>query len=104
MSKLKTHGPLTGGQHRTMMLVCRGMTHQAIAEHLGVGRQTVSDRIQAATHKMGCLNSAEAAAHYAQWMLLHELLRSGQIQPASCGAVERRARMLVPTVETVVGL
>lgn len=100
MSNLKKHGPLTGEQHRTMILVCQGRTHREICDLLNVSRQTVSDRVQAATHKMGCLNSAGAAAQYAQWMLLHDLLRHGHIEPSARGAIERRARMLVPTVET----
>lgn len=89
--------PLTADQHRALYLICQGRTHAEAAAELGTNRTAISDRLRAATRKMGCANSTEAAAHYAQWLLIRALLKGEQIRPGAVPALERRARMLVPT-------
>lgn len=97
MSNVKREGPLTPCQHDVMRLICKGRSHREIQDSLGVARQTVSDRAQGARWKMGCVNSAEAAANYAQWLLLHDMARRTDLPPDTRAALLWRARRLVPT-------
>jgi DNA-binding CsgD family transcriptional regulator len=69
-----TTGPLNDTQHEIMKRVVQGATYQDIADERGWTRNAVADNIRVAVAKMNVPNSTAAAARYAQYLLVEQIL------------------------------